>query len=193
MKWFFSGIIVFCTIFAIFSGNISEFSASILESAENAVMLCLSLVGIISLWSGVMKIAENSGVTDSLGKLLSPILSLLFKGIDKSGKAMKAISMNVISNLFGLANASTPLGIEAMKCLEREEHSKYISTQNMITLVVINTASIQLVPTTVAALRLSNGSSSPFEIIPAVLISSFVSVTVAVISTRIFNKLFRRH
>ena len=167
-------------------------STAVLQSANDAITLALSITGVMCLCNGVMTIAKRSGVTDFCAKLLSPLLSLIFKGINKSGNAMKAISMNVIANLFGLGNASTPIGIEAMKCLENEEKPKDSATRNMMLLVVINTASIQLVPTTVSAIRLANGSASPFEIIPAVLISSAVSVTVAVISVYIFWRIKRR-
>ena len=192
MKYFFAITIIFSTIYTIFCGKISELSTAVLQSANDAITLALSITGVMCLWNGVMTIAKRSGVTDFCAKLLSPLLSLIFKGINKSGNAMKAISMNVIANLFGLGNASTPIGIEAMKCLENEEKPKDSATRNMMLLVVINTASIQLVPTTVSAIRLANGSASPFEIIPAVLISSAVSVTVAIISVYIFWRIKRR-
>lgn len=192
MGWLFVGMVVVSTIYAVFCGNIADVSTEILNSAQSAVELCLSLMGIICLWCGVMKVAQRSGITDFLSRFLSPVLSRLFKGIDKSGRAMQAISMNVISNLLGLGNAATPLGIEAMKRIEEEESGNGIASRNMILFVVLNTASIQLVPTTVGALRALSGSKSPFEIIPAVLISSIASVSVAILSVYIFDFVKRR-
>lgn len=192
MGWLFVGMVVVSTIYAVFCGNIADVSTEILNSAQSAVELCLSLMGIICLWCGVMKVAQRSGITDFLSRFLSPVLSRLFKGIDKSGRAMQAISMNVISNLLGLGNAATPLGIEAMKRIEEEESGNGIASRNMILFVVLNTASIQLVPTTVGALRALSASKSPFEIIPAVLISSIASVSVAILSVYIFDFVKRR-
>lgn len=179
-------------IYGIFAGTVPDISAEILNSAKTAVEVCFNITGIICLWNGLMEIAVSSGITHKLSRLLSPLLSRVFSGIEKDGKAMQAISLNVVSNLFGLGNASTPLGIEAMKRLEQEERPGICASRNMMTLVVINTASIQLVPTTVAAVRQSAGSSAPFEIIPAVLLASAVSVTAAVLAVRAFDLLARR-
>lgn len=179
------------TVYAIFFGDISAVSGGILESANDAVNLCITLMGAMCLWCGVMTVANRAGITDFLAKMLLPILSKLFSGIDRNGKAQKAISMNIISNFLGLGNAATPLGIEAMKQIEIEEKTGDKASRNMILFVVLNTASIQIVPTTVAAIRQSAGSKSPFEIIPSVLISSAVSVTVAVVSVFVFDKILR--
>ncbi|MGN0660778.1 MAG: nucleoside recognition domain-containing protein [Oscillospiraceae bacterium] len=188
MKYIFGGLIVFSVIFGIVSGNISDVSTAALSRCSSAVELCISLAGVMCLWSGVMRVAENSGVTKGLAKALSPILSRIFKGISKSGKAFGLITMNVIANLLGLGNAATPLGIAAMKALEEEEHISDTASTNMIMLVVINTASIQLVPTTIAALRLSAGSASPFEIIVPVLCTSALSVTVGIMMVKILDR-----
>lgn len=183
---------VLSVIYGIFAGNMPDISNQILDSAKSAVEICLNITGAICLWNGLMEVAVNCGITAKLSKVLSPILSRIFTGIDKKGKAMQAISLNIVSNFLGLGNASTPLGIKAMKLLESEEAVKDAASRNMITLTVMNTASIQLVPTTVAAIRLSEGSNSPFEIIPAVLLVSLVSVSAAVLSVRLFDYIKRR-
>lgn len=183
--------IILSTVYAIFFGDISATSSGILQSANDAVNLCITLMGAMCLWCGVMTVANRAGITDFLAKMLSPILSKLFSGIDRNSKAQKAISLNIISNFLGLGNAATPLGIEAMKAIEAEEKASNKASKNMILFVVLNTASIQIVPTTVAAIRQNAGSKAPFEIIPAVLVSSAVSVTVAVVSVFVFDKIFR--
>ena len=183
---------ILSTVYSLAFGSVSELSNGILQSAYDAVSLCITIAGAMCLWCGVMNVAQRSGITDFLAKMLTPFLSKLFVGISAGGKAMKAISLNIVSNLLGLGNAATPFGIEAMKAIETEEGEKQRASRNMILFVVLNTASIQIVPTTVAAIRQSAGSTAPFEIIPAVLMSSVASVTAAVISVFVFDKFFGR-
>ena len=175
-------IMLISVIFSLFSGNISKVCESAANGANDALELSLTLCAVMGLWGGIMRIAEKSRLTDKIALLLSPIICFLFKGIKKGSKAFNAISMNMTANMLGLGNAATPLGIEAVKSLNDDSaHSK----RNISMLVVINTASIQLIPTTVAAIRLSKGSAHPYEIIPAVLLTSLVSVTAGCIMTHI--------
>ena len=177
--WAFMIIIAF--IFAVFSRNMENLSASIMKGANSSVELLISIIGILCFWSGMMEIAEKSGITNLLSKLFSPLLSKLFKNVDKNSTAMGYISLNISANLMGLGNAATPLGLNAMKELKKINHNKSVASDDMLLFVVLNTASLQLVPTTLCAYRQSYGSKAPFEIIPAVWITSSLALLVALI------------
>jgi len=139
-----------------------------------------------------MRVAQSSGLTESVAKVLSPLLKKLFKGISSKGEAMQFIVLNITANLLGLGNASTPFGIAAMRALENEEKSGERATDNMILFVVLNTASLQLIPTTAAALRLQHGSAAPMEILPAVWAVSAVNVILTVGAAKILAALSRK-
>ncbi len=190
MNYIFGGIILLSFVFSAFNGRLRELSNAALEQAGNAVELTFSLVGVLCLWSGLMKIAQESGLTQALGKALSPITKRLFRGLNPQGEAMQAVCMNMIANFLGLGNAATPLGIRAICAMKKEEHARK-ATDNMITFVVLNTASFQLIPTTIALLRMKNGAEAPFDILPAVWISSAVSVTVAILLAKLLAPIWR--
>ena len=141
-----------------------------------------------------MRVAQKSGITKALARLAEPLLSKLFGGLEKGGRAMQYITLNLTANLLGLGNASTPLGLAAMKEIEREEKPQPAdrASHGMILFAVMNTASMQLIPTTAAALRLKYGSQSPMEILPCVWISSVCALTAAVAMTFVFKKIFDR-
>ncbi len=179
-------------VFGIFSGNAEEMSSAILEKAGEAVNLAISLCGIMCLWCGLMRVAERSGLVRLFAAVLSPVLRLLFKGLDKDSRAMQLISLNITANVLGLGNATTPLGISAMQALSEEEHCRGTATDNMILLTVLNTASLQLIPTTAAALRTSFGAGKPMDILPCVWIVSAYSVTVTVTAAKLLAKLSKR-
>lgn len=189
MKWVMTGMIVLAVITAAFTGNMENVSTAFLEECGGAVELAISLIGIIALWSGLMRVAQAAGLTEILARAFSPILSKLFKGLKKGGKAMQYISLNLTANLLGLGNASTPFGVAAMKEIEDEEKSPTpdLASHNMIVFTVMNTASLQIIPTTVAALRLKNGSEAPMEILPCVWIVSALALTAALIGTKLFR------
>lgn len=192
MKWVIGILTGAGLLFGIINGRMSEITQYTLEQSGEAVNLCISLAGIMCLWCGLMRVADKSGLLKALERLLSPITRLLFKGLSKDSMAMKYIVMNIASNLLGLGNASTPLGISAIKALHDEEKAGSTATANMIMLVVINTASLQIIPTTVAALRLKNGSQNAMEITPAVWIVSILSLFVAVLSAKLFAAILKR-
>ncbi|MBR5089491.1 MAG: spore maturation protein A [Ruminiclostridium sp.] len=190
MKWVMTGMIVLSVIFAAFTGKMSSLSSAFLEECGNAVTLSITLIGIISLWSGVMRVAQTSGLTGKIAHITAPVLSKLFSGLSNSGKAMQYITLNITANILGLGNASTPFGLAAMREIEKEEHSADpgIASDNMITLTVMNTASLQLIPTTAAALRLAHGSAAPMEILPCVWISSVCALTAALVAVSAFRR-----
>ena len=174
-------------IFAAFGGRMGEMTSAVLAKSGEAVELVISLCGVICLWSGVMRVAQRAGILEKLARILSPIVSFLFKGVKKGGKAAGLITMNIAAHLLGLGNASTPLGIAAMKAIAEEDASFKgdIATDDMIMLAVLNTASLQIVPTTAAALRAANGAEKPFDILPCVWIVSVYSVVLVVAATKV--------
>lgn len=174
-------------IYAVFTGGIDALSSAAIGSGQTAISLILTIAGTMATWGGIMKIAQSSGLSDIVARLISPFLRIVFKGIDPDSKAFKAIAMNITASIFGLGNAATPLGIEAMRSLEAEENVCGTASRNMIILTVFNTSSIELIPTTVAALRLAHGSTSPLEILPCVLLVSVVSLAVAIGCVYIFD------
>lgn len=185
MKYVFGGLIVLSVIIGFIRGDAAAVSDAAISSCADAVTLCLTLCGIICLWSGIMRIAQTSGLTQIIAKVLSPLLKKLFKGISSGGKAMQYIVLNITANLLGLGNASTPFGIAAMKALEEEEKPSVYASDNMILFVVLNTASLQLIPTTAAAMRLKAGSAAPMEILPAVWAVSAANVILTVTAAKI--------
>ncbi len=194
MKWVMAVMLTAAVVFAAVTGRMSEVSESFLSECTSAVELCISLIGIICLWSGVMRVAQKSGITEKLAKLLSPVLGRLFKGLKKGGKAMQYITLNLTANILGLGNASTPFGIAAMREIEAEEHSTEPekASHNMILLTVMNTASLQLIPTTVAALRLQAGSENPMEILPCVWVVSICALTAALLGAGLLRRIWKR-
>lgn len=183
-------IMTLSVLFSLFNGTVDKVCASATSSAEGALQLSLTICAVMSLWGGIMNIAHKSRLTDKIACMLSPIVGILFKGIEKGGKAYNAICMNITANMLGLGNAATPLGIEAVKALDDKSE---LSKRNITMLVVINTASIQLIPTTVAAIRSKYGSEHPYEIIPAVLLTSLISVSAGCIITNIMYLRNRRY
>ncbi len=194
MKWVMTVMIALAVIFALFTGRMGEVSEAFLSECTAAVELAISLIGIICLWSGIMRVAQKAGLTEILAKVFAPVLGKLFKGLKKGGKAMQYITLNLTANILGLGNASTPFGLKAMREIEAEENSSdpAAASHNMIVFTVMNTASLQLIPTTVAALRFKAGSENPMEIVTCVWIVSVLALTSALIGTKIFRRIFER-
>jgi spore maturation protein A len=191
MAWIWTGMVAFSVIFGLISGNIDAVGAAALDGSSAATRLCLDILGMTCLWSGVMEIMSRSGIAAKLSNLFQPILSKLFRGTVRGSAAMESISANVTANLLGLGNAATPLGIKAARELSKSSLGG-AATDDLCMLVILNTASIQLIPATVAAVRASNGSASPFEILPAVWITSIASVTMGILSASILRRRARR-
>ena len=187
--WIF--IILFSLICAVFNGNMPELSAAVLSGCSDAVSLCIKLLGVLCLWCGLMNVAEKSGLCKVVAKILSPVLKLLFPENRNNPEVMNAIAMNVTANLFGLGNAATPLGINAVKKMQKLNNDKHSVTSDMMTFVVINTAALKIIPTTVSALRESAGAQDPMDIIFCVWISSALALIAAVTSIKIAGR-FRR-
>lgn len=186
--WFF--ILAFGIIFGIVCGKGGEISKSIISSSDSTVKLIINLVGIMCLWCGIMKIAEKSGLTYKIAKLMKPILKLLFKEAAKDEKAMGAIVMNITANMMGLSNAATPFGIKAMKELSRLNNKKEEASDDMALFLVLNAVCIQFLPTTVISIRAAMGSRNPAETIVPAVITTTIAAIVGVICCRIMDKYF---
>lgn len=180
--------IIISIIYAIFSGNLESLNKSIFESTQSAVNLSISLIGMTCLWSGIMEIATNTKIMDFLSNLLKPLIKFLFPNLDSESKAGKDIIMNIIANILGLGNAATPLGLKAMEELQKENKQKNTLSNHMIMLIILNTASLQLIPTTVLSIRNSLGSNNPTEIIFPVWIATICAAIAGIGVTKILIK-----
>ena len=177
--------IIISIIYAIFSGNIDSINKGIFESCENAVSLTITFLGTVCFWSGLMEIVKNTSIIEKLKKLLNPFMRKLFKNIDKDGETYEEISMNIIANILGLGNAATPIGLKAMESLQKINKDKSTLSNEMLMLIVLNTASIQLIPTTVIAIRNSLKSTDSTKIIIPVWIATICAATCGIIATKI--------
>lgn len=182
MNKIFAAMLILSVICGAVTGRIQEVCNAALNACVEAVELFLYLLGGMCMWGGLMRIAEKAKITDMLSMLFKPFLKHIFRGLDFNGKAFHAICMNITANLLGLGNAATPLGLEAMKRLEQEEQPGDTTSRNMIMFIVLNTASITLIPTTAASLRIKHGSAEPMEILPCVLITSACALAAGLIS-----------
>jgi len=164
-------------IYSLLSGNINVINESILSNANDALKLILDLLPIIVLWTGILKIAEVSGLLDRFANFLNPLLRRLFPDVPKDNKALGYISSNIAANMLGLGSAATPAGLKAMNELQKINKNKDTASTPMITFLVLNTAGVTLIPTTILALRVAYGSSNPGEIIlPAIIATACSSI-----------------
>ena len=180
--------IIISIVYAIYSGNIFDINNSIFSSAEKTIELCLSLLGTICLWNGIMKIATKTSLIEKLTKLLKPIISFIFPEIKNDEKISKEISMNMVANILGLGNAATPLGLQAMDSMQKINKDKSKLTNSMAMFILINTASLQIIPTTVISIRSSLNSENPPKIIFAVWIATLAAFTTVIIAGKLLIK-----
>ena len=194
MNWIFGLLIVGSVLYGSFSGNISAVSQAALSECENAIQFIIMLLGTMCVWGGFMKIAERSGLTEIISKAFYPLTKRLFPGLGRESAALTAISMNITANLLGLGIAATPLGIAAMKELQKECPADHPHTAShpMILFILLNTASIQILPTTIGFLRAQNGSQAPFDILPSILVTSILSLTVGLLMAQSVKSISER-
>ena len=191
MSWIFTGMLFFSVLFAALSGKGGALSAAAVEGAQAGVTLALSITGAVCLWSGVGKLMEKIGVTTFLSRLLSPLLGRVFPSTKKDARLAGSLSANVCANFLGLGNAATPMGIAAVRRL-KDPKEPALATDEMCRLIVLNTASIQFLPTNVAAVRSALGCASPFDILPAVWVSSLLSASLGVLAAWCLGKVWTR-
>lgn len=190
MNYIWGAMVIFSFIAALFSENMQALSDSVVNGGKDAISLVINLTGMMCLWGGIMKIAEKAEITKIICNFLSPVFSLLYKNVDKKSETARAMSMNITANLLGLGNAATPLGLEAMRRMQESNSDKTIATDDMVVFVVMNSAAMRLIPTTVATLRTQFGSQSPMEIMPATWLSTFLSLTAGIVTAKVISKIF---
>ena len=191
MNYIFGGMIIIGIVVGALSGRMPDVSTAALNESARAIDLILTLAGNMCLWSGIMHLAEASGITRMLSMLFAPITHFLFRGLRRDGEAMGFITMNMAANLLGLGNAATPLGMAAMQAMEKEQRNPASATDDMCMFVTLNTASLQIIPTTTAMIRAAAGSLAPMEILPAVWVASMVSVVSGVVAVRLLSRFWR--
>ena len=180
--------IIISFIYSIYSGNIFNVNNAIFESAEQTVNLCITMFGTICLWNGIMKIAIKTSLIEKLTKFLKPAISFIFPEIKNDKKISKEISMNMVANILGLGNASTPLGLKAMESMQKQNSDKSTLSNSMAMFILVNTASLQIIPTTVISIRSSLGSEDPTKIILAVWVATVAAFLTAIITGKILIK-----
>lgn len=180
--------IIISFLYAFISGNVENLNNGIFASTKSAVELSLTFLGTMCLWNGIMNVAYKSNLINKIVFILNPIIKKLFPGISKNEKIKKEISMNIIANIFGLGNAATPLGIKAMNSMQEVNKNKEKLSNEMMMFIVINTASLQIIPTTVIAIRNSLGSKNPTAIVMPVWIVSICALLSAITLTKILIK-----
>lgn len=183
-----AALILIAIIYSLLTGNIETINNGILTHATSGVNLILEMMPLIILWTGIMKIAEDSGLLQVFSRLLNPLLSKLFPSLKKDHKALGYIASNIAANMLGLGSAATPFGLKAMEELQKDNPKKDTATDAMITFLVLNTGGVTLIPTTVIALRIMHGSVNPTEII----ITSILATSISSISGLILDYLIRR-
>lgn len=189
MSWIFSMMILTSVICALVGGNGTALAAAAAEGAQAGITLAVSMAGSLCLWTGVGKLMEHAGLTESISRLIRPMLCRLFPSSASDPTLAGYLSGNICANFLGLGNAATPMGIQAVKAMARHA-SPGCASDEMCRLIVLNTASIQLIPATVAAVRSGLGSASPFDILPAVWVTSLCSAGLGVTAACMFGKVW---
>ena len=173
--------IIISFVYAIYSGNIFNINNAIFDSANQTVELCLTMFGSLCLWNGIMKIAVKTSLIEKLTKFLKPAICFIFPEIKHDKKINKEISMNMVANILGLGNASTPLGLKAMDSMQKVNKDKTKLSNSMAMFILVNTASLQIIPTTVISIRSSLGSEDPTKIIFAVWVATIAAFVTAIV------------
>ena len=187
-----SVFIILSFSYAIFSGNLEQLNNSIFGSTADAVNLCISLLGTICLWNGIMQVASKTTILQKLTRFLKPVIRFLFPEIQGNSIVYQEIAMNMVANILGLGNAATPLGLKAMKSMQKENPQKDTLTNSMATFIILNTASIQIIPTTVIAIRSSLGSENPTSIVFPVWIATVCAAVAGITATKLFIKFSKK-
>lgn len=190
LNYIWMGLLLVGFAVGIINGRIDEVTKAAMDSAQSAVTVCISLLGVMCLWTGLMKVAEKSGLVAGIGRLVRPVMTFLYPDIPKNHPALGAIVMNLVANFLGLGNAATPLGIKAMSQLQSLNKDKKTATDSMCMFLVMNTAAIQLVPASIIALRTAEGSKKPAEIIVCIWMVSLCATIMGVIAAKLLSRVW---
>ena len=175
-------------LFAAFTGRMGQVGTAAIDSSKEAVTLCVTMLGIMSMWTGLMNIAKKAGIIDALTRGLRPVLAFLFPGVPKDHKANEYMAANIISNVLGLGWAATPVGLKAMEQLKELNHGSHIASADMCTFLILNISSLQLIPVNIIAYRSQYGSVAPTAIIGMGLVATVISTAAGVIFSVIARK-----
>jgi len=187
LNYLWGGMILLAIVVAIITGNISALTNAAIESAREAITLCITMLGILAMWTGLMTVAEKAGLVSALDRRARPVLRFLFPDLGRNHPAHEPIATNFIANILGLGWAATPSGLRAMKVLQSENPSKDTATRSMRMFMVINMSSLQLVTISVVAYRMQYGSANPSEIIGPGLVVTLITTVVAVAYCKILD------
>lgn len=189
MAWVWTGMVALSVVFGAVTGNLGALGGAAIEGARSAVELCVSMAGVMCLWTGVMEVMNQSGLSALLAKMFRPLLRRLLPQTSRDEDTIATVSANLSANMLGLGNAATPLGIRAARAMARG--SEGVASDELCLLVVLNTASIQLLPTTVAGVRAALGCADPFDILPAVWLASAVAVVAGLAAAKLLARVWR--
>ena len=190
MAWIWTGMVAASVLYGAANGTMAAVGSAAMEGARAAVELCLSMAGVMCLWNGIMSVMKASGLMEGLSRLLGPVLRRLLPQASRDPETMAALSGNLSANLLGLGNAATPLGVQAARRMAKGCGG--VAGDELCRLVVLNTASVQLLPTTVAGVRAALGAQSAFDILPAVWLASVLSVAAGLTAAKVFSGIWRR-
>lgn len=185
-------MIVIGIVVGVFTGNISEVGITTINSAKEAITLCITMLGIMAFWTGIMQIARKSGLMDGLTKLLRPVIRILFPDLPKEHIINEYISANMIANILGLGWAATPMGLKAMDELRKLNDNRSVASCDMCTFLIINISSLQLIPVNIIAYRSQYGSVNPAEILGAAIITTIISTIIGAVFSIVARKVSRR-
>lgn len=214
MTYLWSGMILVGIVYGIFTGNLKDVTEAAVSSSRDAVSLCISMAGVVAMWSGLMKIAEMAGLVEELSQKMCPVVRFLFPGLEEESEAGKYISLNFLSNILGLGWAATPAGLKAMECLKQEqegilsdkkmgntaenvkfrdrrnitERQSITASREMCTFLIINISSLQLIPVNIIAYRMQYGSAEPTAVVAPAIVATAASTVVAVIFCKIMDR-----
>ena len=188
LNYIWMGLLLIGFTVGIINGRIDQVTKAAMDSAQSAVTVCIGLLGVMCLWTGLMKVAEKSGLVTGISRIVRPVMSFLYPEIPKDHPALGAIVMNLVANFLGLGNAATPLEIKAMNELQTLNKDKKTATDSMCMFLVMNTSAIQLVPASIIALRAAEGSKKPAEIIVCIWIASVCATIMGVTAAKLLSR-----
>ena len=193
ITYIFGMFLIIGITYSIITGRVQIINEVLITSGESALQIALKMIPLLCLWLGIMKIAESSGLLNKVSKIMTSLIKPLFPELKDNNDAIAYLGTNIVMNMLGLGNAATPFGLKAMKCMQDKNPKKDTATRSMITFMVMNTASVTLIPTTVISFRTMNNSKNPTEIVGVCIIATILSCTFGLIIDRILYKLWRNH
>lgn len=193
IDYIFGLFLIVGVIYGFINGNISAINDSLLSSGSTAIEMIIKMIPLLCLWLGIMKIAEEAGLIKKVSRMMSRIIHPIFPELSRDSDSISYISSNIVMNMLGLGSGATPFGLKAMKAMNEENPNKDTASRSMITFLVINTASVTIIPTTVISFRMLNGSHNPTQIVGACIITTVLSCTIGIILDRIFYHIWEKY